>query len=380
MIFFSFDSNRVRCYGLIKDLAVTLAHAFMNTMIMDIVVADIPPKFGCLLSRSWMKRLGCTLQMDFSYATIPVFGGVSKRLYRESQLSYIISDDQNPVNHPIHSVDTGMGSCILQVDDSFSGELPIKQPTIQQTEIVVDDQWTLFFDGACTKESAGVGVVIISPSKQTTHLSFKLNFKVTNNIAEYEALLLGLNAAKEMEIKNLQVYGDVDLIVQQVNKSFQAKHVRLKAYRDEVLTMIKSFVKFKINHIPIAMNELADSLAVSACNFIPPIPPQLNYEIKVKYRPSLPDNVKFWKVFEDDAELTRFLGVMDEFVDLQIDTENENDEEDNKPKLRSRIGAHEIVQLPTNRIPKGLVPLEKLFDHNDVAIKLEKKEDDSDTF
>ena len=82
-----------------------------------------------------MKRIGSTLQMDLSYATIPVFGGGSKILYRESQMSYIISDDQNPVNHPIHSVDTGLGSCILQVDDSLSDELLIKQPTVQQAEI-----------------------------------------------------------------------------------------------------------------------------------------------------------------------------------------------------------------------------------------------------
>lgn len=61
----------------------------------------------------------------------------------------------------------------------------------------------MFFDGACTNKSAGVGVVSISPSKQTTKLSYKLNFQVTNNIAEYEALLLGLNAAKDMGIKNL---------------------------------------------------------------------------------------------------------------------------------------------------------------------------------
>jgi hypothetical protein len=72
---FSFDSRKVKCLGLIKDLAVTLTQASMKTMVMDVVVADIPPKFGCLLSRSWMKRLGGTLQMDLSYATIPVFGG-----------------------------------------------------------------------------------------------------------------------------------------------------------------------------------------------------------------------------------------------------------------------------------------------------------------
>jgi hypothetical protein len=119
--------------------------------------------------------------------------------------------------------------------------------------------------------------------------------------------------------------------------------VRLKSYRDEVLNVIVAFTKFKISYIPRAMNQLANSLVVSASTFIPPFPPKLNYEIQVKYRPSLPNNVKLWKVFEDDAELSRFLGVMDEFSDSQIDQENEHDEETQKPKFRNKIGSHEIV-------------------------------------
>ena len=75
------------------------------------------------------------------------------------------------------------------------------------------------------------------------------------------------------------------------------------------------------------MNHLADSLAVSASMFIPPLPPKLSYEIQVKYRPSLPDNVKFWKVFENDDELNKFLQVIDEFSDMHIDQENLNMEE-----------------------------------------------------
>jgi hypothetical protein len=98
-----------------------------------------------------------------------------------------------------------------------------------------------------------------------------------------------------MNIKRLQVYGDVDLIIQHVNKSFQAKHVRLKSYRDEVLNVIVGLTEFNISYIPRAMNQLADPLVVSASTFIPPLPPRLNYEIQVKYRPSLLDNVKFWK-------------------------------------------------------------------------------------
>jgi ribonuclease HI len=271
---FSFDSRKVKFLGMIKDLAVTLTQAPMKTMLMDIVVANIPTKFGCLLSISWMKRLGGTLQMDLSYATIPVFGG-NKRLYRESQLAYIISDKQNPANHPIYSVDMGMGSCILLFHDSLLDSLLLKQPSDQPMEVGKDDLWSMFFDGACTKETTGAGVVLISPSKKTTHLSFKLDFQVTNNISKYVALLLGLNVAKEMKIKRLQVYRDVDLIIQRVNKSFQAKHVRVKSYRDEVLNVIVSFTKFNISYIPRAMNQLVDSLVVSASTFIAPLAPKV---------------------------------------------------------------------------------------------------------
>jgi hypothetical protein len=71
---YSFDSRKVKCLGVIKDLVVTLFQFPMKSIVMDIVVADVPPKFRMLLSRSWIKRLGGTLQMDLSYATIPVFG------------------------------------------------------------------------------------------------------------------------------------------------------------------------------------------------------------------------------------------------------------------------------------------------------------------
>jgi len=81
---FSFDSRKVKCLGLIKDLAITLTQLPMKSMMMDIVVADVPPKFGMLLSRGWIKRLGRPLQNDLSYATVPVFGGESRRFYREA--------------------------------------------------------------------------------------------------------------------------------------------------------------------------------------------------------------------------------------------------------------------------------------------------------
>ena len=75
---FSFDSGRVRCIGLIKDLVVSLDQIPAKNVLMDVVVADMPPRFRMLLSRSWGAKINGTMQLDFSYATIPMFGQMRK--------------------------------------------------------------------------------------------------------------------------------------------------------------------------------------------------------------------------------------------------------------------------------------------------------------
>jgi len=54
------------------------------------------------------------------------------------------------------------------------------------------DIWKLFFDGFCTKDGLGDGLVLISPTKESITQSRKLDFKVINDVAEYESFLLGL--------------------------------------------------------------------------------------------------------------------------------------------------------------------------------------------
>ena len=70
---YSFDSSRVCCLGIIKDSVVSLEKIPAKNILMDVVVDDIPPQFGMLLSRSWEVKFRGTLQLDFSYATILVF-------------------------------------------------------------------------------------------------------------------------------------------------------------------------------------------------------------------------------------------------------------------------------------------------------------------
>jgi hypothetical protein len=116
---FTFDSSRVHCIGLIKDLVVSLTQLPMKSIVMDIFVVDIPSKFNMLLSKSWSKKLGGTLQMDMSYTTVHIFGGEFRRLYTENKLAYIVSDHQNPTNHSIYAKEKELGSSILHLTNEF---------------------------------------------------------------------------------------------------------------------------------------------------------------------------------------------------------------------------------------------------------------------
>ena len=126
---FTFDSRNVQCLGVIKHLVVTLTQIPSKSILMDIVIADISPKFGILLSRLWTKRLGGSLQNDLSYASIPVFRGQLMQLYKEQQFAYIVSGPQNPSNHLVYAVSQSMDSCILQLNGDFT------EPALKQIKL-----------------------------------------------------------------------------------------------------------------------------------------------------------------------------------------------------------------------------------------------------
>jgi ribonuclease HI len=324
---------------------------------MKIVVADVPPKFGMLLSRTWIKILRGTLQIDLTYATIPVFGGEHIILYREAQLAYIISDEEDPTNHPIFALDTELESSLFQLTGAPEPPLEIRKQslTLCEDSPLTTSVWKMFF---------------VSPAHETISLSYKLEFETTNNVAEYESLVFGLRDAKDMRIREIFVFWDAKLIFQQIKNTYQAKHPWLKSYINEAWDLIDSFFSaFNISFIPREENSMADSLAVSARNFRIPQPHKLRYDVEVKYRPSIPDNVKHWKFFEEDLDIKIFLETVDEFSKLHIDQDPDSDIDPHADVFLNKIVDHHIVQLPSNHIPKGLVPLEILFDRNDVAVK-----------
>lgn len=138
---------------MIEDLVVTLTQIPVKSVVLDIAVTDIPPKFGMLLSRSSCAKLGGTLQMDMSYATIPIYGGEQLRLYREVRFVHTVCKTDQPRNHPIYAIDQDFGCFKLssnQVHETLVKiEDVIESPAPNKTNI-----WKLFFDGSCTKDGA----------------------------------------------------------------------------------------------------------------------------------------------------------------------------------------------------------------------------------
>lgn len=92
-------------------------------------------------------------------------------------------------------------------------------------------------------------------------LSFRLDFPCFNNVAEYEALVIGPVSALRMGIRRLRVQGDSKLIIQQVNGGFSVKKGALASYRTTVQKLIKLFSNIQFEHVPRSHNKHADALA-----------------------------------------------------------------------------------------------------------------------
>jgi len=85
---------------------------------------------------------------------------------------------------------------------------------------ITTHSWKLYFDGSYTNHGLGAWILLVTPHSDTIPKSYRLLFPCTNNIVEYEALVIGLKMAAEWQIKELHVYGDSQLVINQVNDDY----------------------------------------------------------------------------------------------------------------------------------------------------------------
>ncbi|XP_024634522.1 uncharacterized protein [Medicago truncatula] len=124
-----------------------------------------------------------------------------------------------------------------------------------------ESEWGLIFDGAVNVYGSGIGAVLVTP--KGTHIPFtaRIRFDCTNNIAEYEACIMGIEEAIDLRIKKIVIYGDSALVINQIKGEWETRHPGLIPYRDYARRLLTFFNKVELHHVPRDENQMADALA-----------------------------------------------------------------------------------------------------------------------
>jgi ribonuclease HI len=142
-------------------------------------------------------------------------------------------------------------------------------PTEPRVPVFTEPHWTLFFDRCARQQGGGAGVVLVDPSGDQVKYMVHLEFKATNNMAEYEALIFGLSVALSLGIRQLLMKGDSQLIIKQVYEECSCNEPRLAAYLLHVRKLEKDFIALELQHVPRADNSTADELSTRASTWEP---------------------------------------------------------------------------------------------------------------
>nr|XP_025635645.1 uncharacterized protein LOC112729699 [Arachis hypogaea] len=122
-------------------------------------------------------------------------------------------------------------------------------------------RWKLHVDGASNQTFGGAGIILESPVGVVYEQSIRFEFPVSNNQAEYKALVGGLTLAAEVGATRLEICSDSQVITSQVNGSYQAKDPLLQKYLEKVKSLSQKFEEVTIHHVPRERNTRADLLS-----------------------------------------------------------------------------------------------------------------------
>ncbi|XP_019160042.1 PREDICTED: uncharacterized protein LOC109156645 [Ipomoea nil] len=194
--------------------------------------------------------------------------------------------------------------------------------------------WKMYFDGVAHKEGAGAGVVFVTPEAEVLPNSFTLTERCSNNVAEYQALILGLEIAADMKQLRVNIYGDSKLIVNQVLGVYEVKKPELIPYNSYAKMLLHWLGDATIEHIPRKQNKQVDALAALASTVSHPIN---EAQLRVCQKWVVPP------IFEDDDSL-------EDIVELPTASVCEVDKEDWRQLLIDYLVDGKLPQDPRRRV------------------------------
>ena len=116
----------------------------------------------------------------------------------------------------------------------FTPSNALAQPT-ETTQLAPDlPIWRLSVDGAANSQGSGAGLILTSPDGIDVEYALRFGFQASNNEAEYKAVIAGLNLAHSMEADQLEICSDSQLVVKQIEDSYEARSEKMILYLKKV--------------------------------------------------------------------------------------------------------------------------------------------------
>jgi ribonuclease HI len=337
----SYNSLQQSTIGEIKDVTlVQCAHIKIRTTLIIQVIDMSVSNYSIILRRDWKALTGGYLSLDGTHLSVP-HNGKNIIVLREGIISpYIERIPQLNVNYleedlGLHSIFVDEGNTTLEKIDLEEG------------------MWHMHFDGSCSNEGNGDVIILYSPIGKIHNFYYRLEFPCTNNVTEFEALLLGIENAYNLGCDHLTIFGDSELVVNLVRKIYSPSNKLMKRYTQVLWMLISNLLSFNITHVKRELNSMADRLVVfTASPTLQLLPQRPDCTFQSLYHPHIQDNVESWHIFPNNEGICTFI-----------------QNEPFKPK--------EIISMDDDKFPKGLTPLESSFSSIDVSNKETHKEEES---
>ncbi len=147
------------------------------------------------------------------------------------------------------------------VPASARKEAPVRE--VPSAAVVPGTRMRVYSDGAARGNPgpAGAGAVLVAPDGQVVDRLGKYLGIQTNNFAEYMGLLIGLERARDLGVKEVEVYADSELMIRQLDGKYQVKSPTLRPLYEDARRLLKGFSRVKLVHVPRAQNSAADEMS-----------------------------------------------------------------------------------------------------------------------
>ena len=172
--------------------------------------------------------------------------------------------------------------------------------------------WTLQVDGASRSSGSGVGLLLQFPNGEQLEQAIRLGFLASNNKAEYEAIMFGLDLALALSVSKLRIYSDSQLVVRHIQEEYEVRDERMARYLTKVRDTLQRLGEWTIEKVPRANNVRSDTLVGIVTSF--PIKEAILLPIYVQTSLSITETPACNAIEESQKESQEWTRVIKEYL------------------------------------------------------------------